>query len=81
MINTDNMQTYRILVTNDEKLLTRLRHVDIHNLWVKQQIQNNVVKVKWIRTLDMVADGMTKILPRQKHEDFVKMLNLKEISV
>jgi hypothetical protein len=28
----------------------------------------------------MIADGMTKQLPRQKHEEFIKMLGLVNIS-
>jgi hypothetical protein len=30
-------------------------------------------------TAEMVADGFTKVLPAQKHADFIKLLNLVDI--
>jgi hypothetical protein len=27
----------------------------------------------------MVADGLTKILPRQKHDEFVRMMHMEDI--
>ena len=35
--------------------------------------------VKWVPTAEMVADGLTKVLPRQKHENFVRLLRMKDI--
>ena len=37
------------------------------------------VAVKWVPTAKMVADGLTKVLPRQKHEQFVKLLRMEDI--
>jgi hypothetical protein len=33
-----------------------------------------------VRTTDMPADGLTKALPRQRHEVFVRQLGLVDIS-
>jgi hypothetical protein len=35
-----------------------------------------MVNVKWIPTRVMPTDGFTKALPRQKHEEFMKMIRL-----
>jgi hypothetical protein len=37
------------------------------------------VRIQWIPTSDMPADGFTKALPRQRHDNFVKSLNLVDI--
>jgi len=62
------------------KLQTALKHVDIHQSWLRQQVQNKLITIEWVPTADMVADGFTKLLPPQKHAEFVKQLNLIDIS-
>ena len=39
IIQCDNRQTIRLIEEEDLKLNIRLRHVDIHNHWLKQQHQ------------------------------------------
>ena len=78
-IYCDNRQTIRLLTKETPKLQTALKHVDIHQSWLRQEVQAGRIKVQWIPTTEMVADGFTKILPAQKHEEFVKQLNLVDI--
>ena len=59
--------------------MVKLRHVNIHQLWLRQAVQENRVKVAWIPTIEMPADGLTKQLPIQRHESFLKQLNLVDI--
>jgi hypothetical protein len=33
-----------------------------------------------MKTSDMIADRLTKILPRQKHLEFLRMLGMEDIS-
>jgi hypothetical protein len=73
------MQTIRLLTKEAPKLQTALRHVDIHQSWLRQEVQAGHIKVEWISTNEMVADGFTKLLSAQKHKEFVKMLNLVDI--
>ena len=35
----------------------------------------------WLATSDMPADGLTKLLPPQKHTNFIKQLNLVQAGV
>jgi hypothetical protein len=37
----------------DPDLKTRLRHIDIHHHWVRQESQNNNIHVQWIITSQM----------------------------
>jgi hypothetical protein len=61
------------------KLATKLRHIDIHKHWLRQEVQAKRLRVNWIPTAEMPADGLTKALPRQKHEIFVRQLGLVDI--
>ena len=75
----DNRQTLRLLTKETPKLQTALKHVDIHQCWLRQEVQAGKIKVQWVPTADMIADGFTKLLPAQKHAEFVKQLNLVDI--
>ena len=61
------------------KLTTRLRHVDVHQHWLRQEVQAGRIRLDWLATNDMPADGLTKALPRQRHERFVRQLGLVDI--
>ncbi len=74
------MQTIRILTKEAIKLDSKLRHVDIHRHWLRQEIQNGRIALRWLPTAEMPADGLTKALPTQKHAIFVQQLNLVDIS-
>jgi predicted DNA-binding protein (UPF0251 family) len=62
-IYCDNMQTIRLMTKETPKLQTALKHVDIHQSWLRQEVQAKRIKVEWVPTAKMVADGFTKILP------------------
>ena len=78
-LKNDNQQTIRLLTAQMPVLTTKLRHVDISQHWLRERVQNGDIQVKWVNTNDMVADGFTKALPRQKQERFVKQLGLVDI--
>ena len=66
-IQCDNRQTLRLINEESAKLVTKLRHVDIHNHWLRQEVRCKRVGLTWVPTRDMMADGLTKSLGRQKH--------------
>jgi hypothetical protein len=76
----DNKQTINALEKDSPLLRTKLRHIDIHNHWLRQEVQEGRINVKWVPTADMPADGLTKSLPRQRQEKFVQQLGLVDIS-
>ena len=75
-IQCDNVQTIGALTKDGGELITKLKHVDIHRHWLRQEVQANKIKITWVPTSQMPADGLTKPLTSQNHEKFVKMLNL-----
>jgi antitoxin component of MazEF toxin-antitoxin module len=78
-VHCDNLQTIRLLTKENQKLATKLRHIDIHQHWLRQEVQAGRIQVNWLPTNEMPADGLTKALPRQRHEQFIKQLNLIDI--
>jgi hypothetical protein len=75
----DNLQTVGLMVKDTPKLVTKLKHIDIHQHWLRQEVANGSIKIEWIPTNEMIADGMTKPLSIQKHKDFVRQLNMVDI--
>lgn len=72
----DNQQTIRLIVCSEERINTRLRHVDIHNMWLKQEYQKGQFIVTYLPSGEMPADGLTKKLSTQQFERFRAMLGL-----
>jgi hypothetical protein len=75
----DNAQTVRLVEGDADRIQTKLRHVDIHQMWLRQEVDSGRITVEWKPTAQMPADGFTKLLPRQKHENFIRQLGLKDI--
>ena len=75
----DNLQTIRLLTKEAPKLITRLKHVDIHQCWLRQEVQAERIAIKWAPTAQMVADGFTKELSPIKHSEFIKQLNMVDV--
>ena len=78
-IQCDNAQTIGALTKETGELTTKLKHIDIHRHWLRQEVQANRIKITWVPTSQMPADGLTKPLTSQNHEKFIKMLNLQGI--
>jgi hypothetical protein len=75
----DNQQTIRLLHKTGAYLNTSLKHVDVHNHWLRQEVQAGNIRIDWVASEHMIADGLTKALPRQKHENFVRQLGLVDV--
>ena len=78
-IQCDNSQTIRLLTEDAPQLVTRLRHVDIHHHWLRQETQDRRILIQWCPTKDMKADGLTKTLTGQRFEHFIEQLGLDDI--
>jgi hypothetical protein len=47
-----------IATKQEDKLNAKLKHVDIHQSWIRQEVEAGRLNVKWIDTDNMPADGM-----------------------
>jgi hypothetical protein len=78
-VECDNQQTIRLLTTPAIKLATKLKHVDIHHHWLRQEVQDRRLQIEWVPTTEMPADGLTKALSTQKHQAFIRQIGLVDI--
>ncbi|KAJ6437605.1 reverse transcriptase family protein [Purpureocillium lavendulum] len=78
-IYCDNLQSIRLVIEENQRITTKLRHVDVQNMWLKQEFKKGRFLVEYLKTDQMPADGLTKALPRSKFERFRSMLNLVDI--
>jgi hypothetical protein len=81
VLHCDNQQTIRLMETSTPKLVTKLKHIDIHSHWLRQEVQERKLNIEWLATSEMPADGLTKALTRQKQQEFVRQLRLVDISL
>jgi hypothetical protein len=77
----DNQQTIRLLTAATPRLKTSLRHVDVHHHWLRQEAQSSNINLTYIPTKCQPADGLTKLLPRQRHENWVKLLHFNSFPI
>jgi len=76
IINCDNQQLVRIVIKETPIVSTKLQHVDIHQFWLRQEVQNGSFVVQWVPTSEIAADGLTKALSKQNHQKFVEVVGL-----
>ncbi|KMQ85178.1 retrovirus-related pol polyprotein from transposon tnt 1-94 [Lasius niger] len=54
----------------------RSKHVDISFHFIRDFVEKGDIVVKYLRTDSMIADVLTKSLPKAKHDKHVSMLQL-----
>ena len=80
VIYCDNRQTLGLMETEIPRLSTCLRHIDVHSCWLRHETQDKMITTSWIPTAETLADGLTEPLSNQKHQNFVKLINMIDIS-
>ena len=78
-IECDNRQTIRAFTASETSFSTKLRHVDIHRHWLRQEVQNGAISIKWTSSTSILTDGLTKMLPPQHHKEFVRLIGLENV--
>lgn len=57
----------------------RSKHIDIRFHFSKEAQERGEIQVKYLRSIEMTADILTKSLSKEKHVACVQLLNLKYI--
>src|SRR6266480_2797934 len=78
-IECDNQQTVRVVSALEPTITTKLRHVDIHQFWLRQEVRDGKFVIQWVPTAEMIADGLTKPLGKQAQQAFLDELGLRDI--
>jgi hypothetical protein len=76
----DNQQTIRLVSAEVATLQTKLRHVDIHNHWLRQAVERKQIRVDYTPTGDMLADGLTKALAADMFKKFREQVGLVDVT-
>ena len=69
-----------IALANNPEYHARTKHIDIQYHFIRECVQNNKIDLKYCPTADMVADGMTKALARERHLDLLAKMGVGEIA-
>ncbi|RFN41883.1 putative retrotransposon hobs hobase [Fusarium flagelliforme] len=78
-LNCDNTQTISLFTSSSEKMKTKLRHVDIHNHWLRERIQQKTISISFIESKENIADGFTKALQGQRLKECLQQFGLVNI--
>ena len=71
----DNKSTIKNI--QQQKVNTRMKHLDIKYYFIKELVEEKIIKIDYIPTENNIANICTKGLSTQLHNKFVKKLNLK----
>lgn len=80
MIYEDNQST--IAIAKNPQFHGRVKHINIKYHFIREQVNNDNIKVTYCQTTDMIADMLTKGLGRIKFERLREMagiVSLKDI--
>jgi len=69
-----------IALANNPEYHARTKHIDIQYHFIRECVQNNKIDLKYCPTSDMVADGMTKALARERHMDLLAKMGVGDIA-
>ena len=81
MPDTDTVRLYgdnmgSLALAQNPEFHTRSKHIGVQWHFVREKIQDHTVAVEYLKTEDMVADGLTKALGKTKFESFVKLMGM-----
>ena len=74
VVFTDSLNAYQMVMNPLNK--ARTRTIDIRYKWVAEQAQRGLLRIEHVDGMAMAADGLTKPLLREKHNNFVRLLGM-----
>ncbi|GKB47306.1 copia protein, partial [Tanacetum coccineum] len=74
----DNKSSIALCCNNVQE--SRSKHINVRYHFIKEQVENGVVKLYFVRTEYQLADIFTKALPRERFSFLIEKLGLKSMS-
>ncbi|GKF50008.1 hypothetical protein Tco_0143259 [Tanacetum coccineum] len=59
---------------------SRAKHIDIHYHFIKEQVENGIVELYFVRTEYQLADIFTKPLPQERFNFLIDKLGMRSMS-
>lgn len=75
IVNCDNLSAQNI--AKNSMYHSRTKHIDIKYHFLKNLVQDDKIKIRYVESNENLADVFTKSLQKGKHEKFTKMLGIK----
>lgn len=75
VIKCDNQSAIKLAESDGYR--QRPKHIDIRFHYIREKIQNGLIKVEFLKTEKMVADSLTKAVPGNKNNFCAKSMGLK----
>ena len=66
-----------IALANNPEYHARTKHIDIQYHFVRECVENGDIKLEYCPTADMVADALTKALPKERHWKLLEKMGMK----
>ena len=63
-------------LTKNPEFHSRSKHIDVKHHFIREKVDEGVIKTQRVNTKDNLADVFTKALPRPTHEESVTRLNV-----
>nr|GFB01261.1 retrotransposon protein, putative, unclassified [Tanacetum cinerariifolium] len=60
---------------------SRAKHIDVRYHFIKEQVENGIVKLYFVRTEYQLANIFTKPLPRERFNFLIEKLEIKSMSL
>ena len=76
MIHCDNEQIIDLINKTVSLISTKLCHINIHQYWLCEHVQNKIFTVEKLSINQILADSLMKSLSCQKHENFMQLLKI-----
>lgn len=64
-IECDDARTMDLINTEDTAFDTKLRHVDIHGHWLRQEVREGQLRIRWVSTRQKIY-----VILSYKHQYF-----------
>jgi methyl coenzyme M reductase subunit D len=74
VIRCDNQGA--ISLTKNPMQHAQTKHIDVQHHFVQEQVKNGEVTFEYCSTEDMMANVLTKALPRKRHNKLISMFGL-----
>lgn len=76
MITVFNDNQSAIKIVNNRQHHKRTKHIEVRHHFLRQAVEDGAIKIEYRSTNSMIADIMTKPLPKDKHNGFLKDLGI-----
>jgi len=58
----------------------RTKHIDIKYHFIREKVEDKAIEVEYLQTEDMIADILTKSMPRDRHEKLCDKMGIREVT-